>query len=183
MFRVPKPSFVAGIEDDLPYYLVGDEIFPLKSWLQRTYPGSLDESKQFFYYRLSRERRTIENAFSILINSWRIFRQLIRADVTTVESIVQACICLHNFLQLPSNTCYTPTGFVDRELSDETIKNGDWRNIVEADNTGLKKLPKRRGGRQLEEGKHLQSILKDYVNSERGAVAWQWDYVRRTGPP
>ena len=48
---ITMPSKVVGIEEELPYYL-----FPLKSWLQRPYPGPLDESRKIFNYRLSRAR-------------------------------------------------------------------------------------------------------------------------------
>ena len=76
-----------------------------------------------YNYRLSRTRRTIENAFGILIlgAKWRIFRRAIRADVTLVEKIVQATICLHNYLCLTENANYTPAGFVDCDSSGNII--------------------------------------------------------------
>lgn len=181
-FNIPTASKITGLDEKLPYYLVGDEIFPLKVWLQRPFPGPLDESKRIFNYRLSRARRTIENAFGILAARWRIFRHPIRADVETVESIVQACVCLHNYLQLTSHTSYSPSGFVDTEYSDGSIKEGDWREIVNLNNSAIKDLKKPRGGRQQDVGKQLQLVLKDYVNSQNGAVDWQLDYIRHTGP-
>ena len=98
-----------------------------------------------------------------------------------MESIVQACVCLHNYLQLTSRTSYTPAGFVDTELSDRSIKEGEWRKIIKPCDSAIKNLRKSRGGRQQEDGKLLQSVLKDYFNSEESTVEWQWDYVRRTG--
>ena len=50
----------------LPFLFVGNEIFPLKTWLMRPFPGKLTELQWPFDYRLSRARRTIENAFGIL---------------------------------------------------------------------------------------------------------------------
>ena len=63
---LPHPSPSRETEGDLPYCLVGDEGFPLHAYLIRTYPGKgLSEERHIFNYRLSRARRTIENAFGI----------------------------------------------------------------------------------------------------------------------
>ena len=98
-----------------------------------------------------------------------------------MESIVQTCVCLHNFLQLTPACAYTPAGFVDSELSDGSIKAGDWRNILSSGNSSaLKNFPKAKGGRQQEDARELQSRLKYHLNSEEGAVEWQLDYIRRT---
>ena len=56
--------------DALPYYLVGDEIFPLKTWLMRSYPGQLSEEERILHYRLSHAKRVIENTFRILAARW-----------------------------------------------------------------------------------------------------------------
>ena len=57
---IPEPESKHGII--LPYVLVSDEIFSLKPWLMKPYPGKgLPESKDIFNYRLSRCRRIIEN--------------------------------------------------------------------------------------------------------------------------
>ena len=38
--NLPAPESIPGCRlKEVPYYLVGDEIFPLKDWLMRPYPG------------------------------------------------------------------------------------------------------------------------------------------------
>ena len=45
--KLPEPKTLDGCNyDPLPYYLVGDEIFPLKTWLMRPYPGKLTEEQR-----------------------------------------------------------------------------------------------------------------------------------------
>ena len=40
----------------VPYFLVGDQAFPLQSWLLRQYPGQgMPEEQRIFNYRLSRK--------------------------------------------------------------------------------------------------------------------------------
>ena len=40
---IPLPSTFKSFDfDPLPYFFVGNEIFPLKTWLMRPYPGKLD---------------------------------------------------------------------------------------------------------------------------------------------
>ena len=109
---IPSPEMVNGYS--LPYVFVGDEIFPLKSWLIKPDPGkNLNESRQIFNYRLSRCRQTVENTFGIFAAKWHIFRRPSRAFPDTVEKIVMACVCLHNYLMRTGSAGYLPTGFVD----------------------------------------------------------------------
>ena len=69
--RIPDDDF------ELPYFLVGGEIFPLQSWLMRPYSGKslINEKSKIFNYRLSRARRIIENTFGILVARRRIFQK------------------------------------------------------------------------------------------------------------
>ncbi|XP_057310584.1 putative nuclease HARBI1 [Hydractinia symbiolongicarpus] len=65
--QIPPPTSLAGCKfDPLPYFLVGDEAFPLKKNMMRPYPGKLNEPERVYNYRLSRARRVIENAFGLL---------------------------------------------------------------------------------------------------------------------
>lgn len=73
----------------MPCFFVGDEAFPLSTYLMRPYSGrGLDPEKRIFNYRLSRARRCIENAFGILTSRWRVFRRPIAANPKQAENIV-----------------------------------------------------------------------------------------------
>ncbi|XP_067053889.1 uncharacterized protein [Acropora muricata] len=109
-------SLASGTNRILPVFLVGDEAFPLKPWLQRPYPGKgIPEEKVIFNYCLSRARRVIENAFGILARRWRIFHSCIQTSVDIAVTIVQAAICLHNYLRQTKSAAYCPAGVVDSE--------------------------------------------------------------------
>ena len=120
----------------LNYFLVGDEIFPLKAWLLRPYPGNLTDSQKLFNYQLSRSRRTIKNTFGILASCWRIFQRPIKAKVENVQRYSLAVIGLHNCLQQTHNAYYCPTVFIDSENSNGSVKEGFCRDIK----LGYKKL-------------------------------------------
>lgn len=66
--NLPNPEPLEGWRDHpFPYFLIGDEAFALKQWMQRPFSGrELPEDQRIFDYWLSRARRVIENAFGIL---------------------------------------------------------------------------------------------------------------------
>ena len=120
----------------VPYFLVGDEAFPLQSWLLRPYPGQrIPEEQRIFNYRLSRASRVIKNAFGIISAPWRVFMQPIQSTVEKTDRIVKATICLHNFLRQAGSAAYCPTGVADFYDETGTIKKRKWRRLV-GDNNG-----------------------------------------------
>lgn len=66
--HIPPADEIYEESSEYPYVIVGDEAFPLSSYLMRSYPGreGLSTEKKVFNYRLSRARRMIENTFGIL---------------------------------------------------------------------------------------------------------------------
>ena len=140
--NIPPPRHLEGCSfDPLPYYIVGDEIFPLKTWLVRSYPGQLsEEEERILNCQLSRARRVIENTFEILVATWRIYHSPIIASIENAESYVLATVALHNYLRLTDNAVYTPVGFVDSQASSCEIQPGEWYRIVD-DVTGMSSIP------------------------------------------
>ncbi|XP_015778411.1 PREDICTED: uncharacterized protein LOC107356303 [Acropora digitifera] len=178
--KIPRPCNYKNV-DNLPFVLIGNDIFPQKSWFMKPFPGKgLAEHQRVYIYRLSRARRTIENAFGILSAKWRIFRKPIKAKVDFVDKITKATVCLHNYPRLTDNATYTPAGFIDSEDSNGNILPGDWRNIATGGNGGLNEIGRIVGNRYSVEASDARDAFKDYFNSADGDAdcPWQLHYVR-----
>ncbi|XP_029170002.1 putative nuclease HARBI1 [Nylanderia fulva] len=128
----PKPFYFEG--NSMPYVLVGDEAFPLTEYLMRPFPEKqgLNQDKIIYNYRLSRARRTIENAFGILSSQWRILRRPINCSIETAMKIVQAIVCLHNYIRIQDIGVneYITENMVDRDGCDGLIE-GSWRRNID----------------------------------------------------
>ena len=114
------------------------------------YPGKLTEEQKIFNYGLSRARRVIENAFDLLVASWRIFHTAINATVEHVESYVQAAVASHNYLGQTENTMYCQVGFIDSEAKNGDVPPEEWRLMNQGESSSLADLPNVRGSTILD---------------------------------
>ncbi|CAH1979246.1 unnamed protein product [Acanthoscelides obtectus] len=99
-FNVPRPTNLPNTNIELPYFLIGDEAYPLKSYLMRPYPRrGLNPKKEYFNKCLSTARKCIECAFGILCAKWRFLNK----DIETLPDkacILIKCACiLHNLVR------------------------------------------------------------------------------------
>lgn len=179
--EIPEAEVVDG--KTLPYVIVSDAIFPLKTWLMKPFPGSnLEEEKDVFNYRLSGARRTIENMFGVLAARWRIFRRPIRANPENVERIIKACVCLHNYLMQTENAGYAPTGFVDADNGTGEFVPGSWRSEVANDErSAFQPLTRAGTNNYKKNAKAVRDDFLAYFNSPAGSVSWQLNHVRSCG--
>ena len=83
-----------------------------------------------------------------------------------------AALCLHNYLAQTDNSFYCLAGYVDSVNSSRKIVDGPGC---------LQNLPLVKGGQRKKDANEMREALKDYVNSEKGSVAWQLSHVRNTG--
>ncbi|KAK5643275.1 hypothetical protein RI129_007120 [Pyrocoelia pectoralis] len=167
--HVPNPSVLDGNimqELNLPYVLVGDEAFALSHFLMRPYPrrSNLDRRKKIFNYRLSRARRVVESAFGILSGRWRIYRRPINASIDTTIKIVQATVCLHNFLMKDKTNVDRARYSIEDCLGEESL------GLVDSGRTGSNTYSTR--------ASMIRETFATYFEGP-GAVPWQWEKVLR----
>ena len=85
---------------DVPYVIIADDAFPLSTFCMKPYAQSnLSDSKRIFGYRLSRGRRTTENAFGILSNRFRVLSSRMYLQPNNATKITLTCCLLHNILR------------------------------------------------------------------------------------
>ncbi|XP_041366800.1 putative nuclease HARBI1 [Gigantopelta aegis] len=98
---LPPPSLLPNDIQDFPYFLLGDDAFGLRTYLMKSYSGrQLTREEMIANYRISRARRVVENAFGIMAQRWRVLLSTMQQMPVTVQTIVEACVCLHNFIRL-----------------------------------------------------------------------------------
>ncbi|XP_055913145.1 uncharacterized protein LOC129946823 [Eupeodes corollae] len=98
--NIPEDSPLPGTTTKLPYVIIGDEGFALKSTIWRPFPGrNLSHRERIFNYRLSRARRVVENAFGIMAHTWRILLKRLEVGKESGHRIILSCCILHNFLR------------------------------------------------------------------------------------
>lgn len=130
--NLPTEANINGVET--PFFFLGDDAFPLTKRLMKPYKpkrggdGRLTNEEKVFNYRLSRARRTIENAFGILTMRWGCLRTEFLCSPEKVKVIVGACCALHNYLMKRSHV-YAPPSQFDRFDDDGVLIEGEWRQF------------------------------------------------------
>jgi len=93
------PDKNIGNDRLLPYCIIGDDAFPLEKHIMKPYSYSTQDPKEIYYnFRLSRARQTIECAFGILANRFKVLQNIINLCPEKVNFVIGACCVLHNFL-------------------------------------------------------------------------------------
>lgn len=96
-------------KNNMNFVFVADDAFALHKNVIKPYPQrNLTQEQRIFNYRLSRARRTVENAFGILSSRFRVFHTEINMKLEKIDYLVLASCCLHNFLKKKEKVNYLP---------------------------------------------------------------------------
>ena len=70
----PAADPVPNDDRPMPYFIIGDDAFPLRTWLVKPFSKhNLTNAERLFNYRLSRGKRAVKNAFGIFSYRFRCF--------------------------------------------------------------------------------------------------------------
>nr|CAH0110752.1 unnamed protein product [Daphnia galeata] len=155
--NIPKPAPLPKCDWIAPFFIVGDEAFPLSRNLMRPFAGRKTG------LLLSRARRVIENAFGLLVARWRIFKTEIQAQPEQVDWYAKACCVLHNYLQ------------TDNEFETEEME-----ALEDELDSVVNFFRSQEGSEKSNEGAKIRDILKSYFLIH-DSLSWQHDHVTNDG--
>lgn len=155
---IPQPSEIPTTDIKIPFYLIGDEAFPLKPNIMRPYPRKdLDYSRKVFNYRMSRARRTVECAFGMLTQKFGVLKTSMETSTEVSEAIVKSICVLHNFIH----------------HEDSMNFRGDNDDAIDDHHQNMRSLSPARSTRPTAEALSIRDTLREYFVSPGGAVEWQ----------
>ena len=102
-FSDPAPITQGGL--DVPYFILADDAFALKTWLMKP-RRMLTREESIANYSTSRGRRYVEKAFGILVSRFRVMLITIELPPETIRGEVITCVVLHNILRSQSRSVW-----------------------------------------------------------------------------
>ncbi|XP_064624570.1 uncharacterized protein LOC135486037 [Lineus longissimus] len=167
--NIPEDNVIVSTSDHyIPYVIVGDEAFPLKSYLMRPFAArTLDRHRRIYNYRHSRARRTVECTFGILARKFEIFQRPMRLQPDKAVTVTNAATVLHNFIRRRDGHMTDHTSTVQYETDDRP--KGD----------GMLPLARHQRGGRTGEAMAVRDRITDFFNDPDGSVDWQDQHVFR----
>lgn len=150
-------------QQEVPYFFVADNAFPLKRNIMRPYPMTgINNIKRIYNYRLSRARKTIECAFGMMTQKFQVLLTPIRClNYATVNNIIKSVCVLHNFIRSRDGVQYSATESTDYESTQNFSFN------IERDEISVN---------ARSAGPTVRKYLTNYFVLPRAALPWQYNH-------
>ncbi|XP_053995489.1 uncharacterized protein LOC128885455 [Hylaeus anthracinus] len=162
---LPDAKPLPGRSADVPFVILGDEAFALRTNIMRPYAGvrKKESSERTYNHRLGRARRVVENAFGVSSAVFRVLQKPLLVNSDKASLIVTAIMYLHNFLRSGSSSkIYCPPGELDSFVGDSLVE-GNWRrDVSEAQTTGMQNMRPIRDRRAPELAEDVRKEFTDY---------------------
>ena len=173
----PDASPLPNDDTPIPFHLVADDAFAMRSWLMKPYSHYTQAQHERIYnYWLSRARRVVENAFGLMQARLRVFATIMLQLPKNAKTITMCGCVLHNLILDRFPFAGAPVDYEDAEYN---LVPGPWReepNMM----VGLQHPQAHNFSRQV---KAMRDHLAHYYSSEAGAVPWQDRLVYPRGRP
>lgn len=174
---VPTPKPLPTSENPVPYVIVADDAFPMKSYIMKPFSfRNQDMTQRVFNYRLSRARRIIENVFGICAARFRLLLKPIDMKPEKVTKAVLAICALHIFLMTRTASRYVTDCDFDRD-NNGLITPGNWRS--ELGTQHMQPIQSTINGRVSQNAQTIREEFKNYFTSA-GEVEWQYRMILGT---
>lgn len=171
--NLPQPKALPGRELKVPYVLVADDAFAMRSNVMKPYSlRNLTMMQRVHNYRLSRARRVIENVFGIMSARFRVLLKPIQLDAEKTKKVTLACCVLHNFLIVNNKQKYAPARSFDRVNAEGEFVDGDWRADIGNGMLPLQSVPLN----PTNDAKAIRAEFEQYFANE-GEFAWQYKHL------
>ena len=157
----------------VPAVIIGDDAFPLKTYMLKPYSDGSFESN-IFNYRMARARMVSENGFGILSARCRILHSLQETEPDLASLATKTAVIIHNFLMTNGDFSSITT---DSIRGSEVIA-GNWRTM-ETINTNVAPLSRQGSNNYSADAFVIRDNFKTFFLSEEGQLHWQRDYVMR----
>ncbi len=97
----PPPDHLPDRDRDTPYFFVGDDAFPLHTYMMKPYGRLvLEVPERINNYQTSDCRRVCENAFCILTKKYACLLSVIKFQPKIATNIIFTAICCHNLMRM-----------------------------------------------------------------------------------
>ena len=89
----PEPDPLPGDDRDFPYFIIGDDAFPLRNWLMKFYSRrSMTYKERVMNYRTSRSGRVLKNVFGKLAQRCRCLLTTLALEPDNMIRVVMGCL-------------------------------------------------------------------------------------------